>query len=197
MKNKNITGVVLAGGKSSRMGTDKSLLLINNRTFIGHIIEALKPCVNDIIIIANSDIHKNSGYKIYKDIIADHGPLGGIYTALTYSSTQDNLIISCDMPFINNALLKYLILSSTDVQVNALTNNGNIEPLCATYDKNCLPIIKTCLKNNFLKMKNVLRQLTVNEIEINNQLFYHPSLISNINTPIELNQATKAMFLQY
>ena len=187
MKNKSLTGIILAGGKSSRMGTDKAFLIYNNKTFIEHVIEALKPSVSDIIISANTEVYSSLGYKVYNDSIPNCGPLGGIYTALSNSKSEKNIVISCDMPLVNAHLIKYLIEHAQEEQVNLLAHNGNVEPLCAIYNKSCLPILKTCLKNNFLKMKNVLRQLSIHKIEIKNELFYHPQLMSNINTPTELN----------
>ncbi len=187
MKNKSLTGIILAGGKSSRMGTDKAFLIYNNKTFIEHVIEALKPSVRDIIISANTAVYSSLGYKVCNDSIPNCGPLGGIYTALSNSKSEKNIVISCDMPLVNAHLIKYLIEHAQEKQVNLLAHNGDIEPLCAIYDKSCLPILKTCLKNNFLKMKNILGQLSTHEIEINNELFYHPQLMSNVNTPTELN----------
>ena len=85
MKRETTTGIILAGGKSSRMGQDKGLLMLNGRTFMSHIIEALEPVVSDIIIVSN-----NSDYDIYKlkrvaDILKDSGPLAGLYTGLFLS----------------------------------------------------------------------------------------------------------------
>ena len=192
MKNNCLTGIVLAGGKSSRMGSDKSLLVINKKTFIENIIEALKPNVDDIIIIENSGLHFSLGYKIYKDIFTDCGPLGGIYTALTHSKTQKNIILSCDMPLISSDVLKYLIKCTGEEQVTIVTDKGKLEPLCAIYNKTCLPIVESCLKSNNLKLKDVLKQLNIKEIEVSNQTFYSPNLISNINTLSEYKRITNS-----
>ena len=81
---KNITGVVMAGGESSRMGTDKGVLEINGKPMVEVIISALKPVVDDIIIIANNSNYDYLGYKVYNDLIKKSGPLGGIYSALFY-----------------------------------------------------------------------------------------------------------------
>ena len=102
---KNITGVILAGGKSSRMGTDKGVLELNGKKIIEHIIYSIKPVVDEIIIISNSNNYDYLGFKVYSDIIKERGPLAGIHTALTHTTTERNLIVSCDIPFINSELL--------------------------------------------------------------------------------------------
>ena len=137
-------------------------------------------------------MHFSLGYKIYKDIFTDCGPLGGIYTALTHSKTQKNIILSCDMPLISSDVLKYLIKCTGEEQVTIVTDKGKLEPLCAIYNKTCLPIVESCLKSNNLKLKDVLKQLNIKEIEVSNQTFYSPNLISNINTLSEYKRITNS-----
>ena len=106
MKSKNnITGIILAGGKSSRMGTEKGLILYKNKPFVEHIIEAMNPLVDNIIIISNNKAYKSFGFRCYEDLIKNTGPLAGIYTGLRYSKTENNLIVSCDVPLINTVIL--------------------------------------------------------------------------------------------
>ena len=105
----NITGIILAGGKSSRMGTEKGLILYKNKPFVKHIIEAMKPLVNNIIIICNTRAYERFGFKCYEDLIKNTGPLAGIYTGLSYSKTDNNLIVSCDIPLVNTVVLQKLI----------------------------------------------------------------------------------------
>jgi len=110
MKNKNhITGIILAGGKSSRMGTDKGFVLYKNKSFIQHIIEALQPLVDEIIIVSNNPDYDIFGLKRVSDLIENAGPLAGVYTGLDYSETENNLVISCDVPLINSETLTLLI----------------------------------------------------------------------------------------
>ena len=104
-----ITGVILAGGKSSRMGTDKGLLELNGKPLIQYAIDTLKSIGLEIIIISNNSDYEQFGFPVYPDIIPDKGPIGGVYTALSYSSTEKNLIVSCDTPFLSKKLLNYLI----------------------------------------------------------------------------------------
>ncbi len=82
------TGIILAGGKSSRMGEDKGLVLLNGKPMIQYVIEALKGVVSDIIIISNNASYNKFGIPVYPDIIKDKGPVGGIFTGLHHSKTQ-------------------------------------------------------------------------------------------------------------
>ena len=188
MIEKNITGIILAGGKSSRMGTDKGMILLNGKKFIEHIINALSPNVNQIIIIANNDNYNELGYKVYKDLIEDSGPLGGIYTGLKLSTTEKNIVLSCDTPFITTEFIKFIISNSNDSEITVPVFKNNTEPLCAVYSKNITQNIYDLIVNNELKMQNVLKKFKTKELQINsNHTMFSENLFQNINTPQELN----------
>lgn len=189
MKKKNITAVLLAGGKSSRMGTDKGILEINGIKMIESIILAVKPIVDEIIIIANNDHYDYLGYAVHKDLIKEAGPLAGIYTGLSYSNTEKNLVISCDIPFVNSGLLSYIIDNAGNCEVAVPVHNGVTEPLCAIYSKKCVNTFKKLILDNELKMHNVLNYFLTKQIFIStNQSFYNSKLFTNINTLDELNK---------
>src|SRR5438105_4127648 len=101
---------ILAGGKSLRMGQDKTALRLHNRTMLEHVLERVKGLQLPVILIANEP-EKYGSYRlpIYPDAIPDSGSLGGIYTALKTSETQHTLCVAVDMPFLNARLLAYLI----------------------------------------------------------------------------------------
>ncbi len=186
---KNITGVILAGGKSSRMGTDKGVLELNGKKIIEHIIFSIQPIVDEIIIISNTNNYDYLGLKVYNDIIKDRGPLAGIHTALTYTSTEKNLIVSCDTPFINSELLSYLVDNAGRCEVAIPIHKGNTEPLCAIYSKKCVDRFEELISKNVLKMHNVFHHFITKEIFISEkQSFYDPKLFVNINTPEELDK---------
>ena len=93
---KNITGIVLAGGKSSRMGSDKGLLTINGKMFIEHVVDAMKPLVDNIIIVSNNKMYDQFGYERIEDEIINSGPMAGLYSGLKHSESEYNLVLSCD-----------------------------------------------------------------------------------------------------
>ena len=105
----NISGIILAGGKSSRMGTDKAMLIFNEKPFIQHIIDAMKPLVNNIIIVSDNEERTFLGINRTNDIIKDAGALAGLYSGVHYSKTDCNLIVSCDVPLITTEVLQLLI----------------------------------------------------------------------------------------
>ncbi|MBI2272058.1 MAG: molybdenum cofactor guanylyltransferase [Bacteroidetes bacterium] len=194
MIKKDITGIILAGGKSSRMGSDKGMIQLNGKRFIEHILEALIPNVSDIIIIANNDNYNNLGYKVYEDIIKDRGPLGGIYTGLRNSKTENNIIVSCDIPFINSGLIKHIIKNMGRTDISVPVFEGNTEPLCAVYTKEITGKIKDLIINNELKIHNVLKHFITTEVHITNKLdFYNKRLLANINTPEELKTSKEGI----
>lgn len=97
----NYTGIILAGGKSQRMGTDKWLLLLKGKPFISHIYEAMKPIFGDnIVIVSSNPEYDKYGYKRIEDLISNKGPVGGLYTALKQSKTKFNLVLSVDVPLV-------------------------------------------------------------------------------------------------
>ena len=106
---KNIMGIILAGGKSSRMGSDKGLLKIENRTFVECVIDAMKPLIDEIIIVSNNPEYDQFGYHRVEDDIKDSGPLAGLYSGLKHSNTEHNLVLSSDIPLIKAEILEKLI----------------------------------------------------------------------------------------
>lgn len=189
MIKKNITGIILAGGKSSRMGSDKGIVNLYGKKFIEHILEAVLPNVNEVIIIANNDNYNNLGYKVIKDKIKDCGPLGGIYTGLMNSKTENNIVVSCDIPFINSDLVKYIIENTSNADITVPVYKGNIEPLCAIYTKRTSDQIFNLIMNKDLKIQNILKYFITKELFITKmQKFYTDKLFVNINTQEELKQ---------
>lgn len=186
---RKITAILLAGGKSSRMGTDKGIVEINGVKMIESIILAVKPVVNEIIIIANNDHYDYLGYSVYNDLIKESGPLAGIYTGLFYSNTETNLVISCDVPFVNEGLLSYIVDNAGQCEVAVPVHNGKTEPLCAIYSKKCLDNFKNLIINKELKMHNVLNYFLTKQIFISEKLsFYNSKLFTNVNSLDELSK---------
>ena len=108
----NCTGIILAGGRSQRMGTDKGLLLLDGKSFVSHIYKALQPLFgeNCIIVSSNPD-YDFLGCTRVEDIIPNKGPLGGIYTGLKYSKTKMNIVVSVDAPLVTTELLQWMLAS--------------------------------------------------------------------------------------
>ena len=180
----NITGIILAGGKSSRMGTEKGLIIYKNKPFVEHIIEAMSPLVDNIIIISNNKAYESFGFKCYEDLIKNTGPLAGIYTGLRYSKTENNLIVSCDVPLINTVILQKLTDQKNDTsEVIQLQCQGENMPLIALYKKCCEMIFLKELVKNQRKVQKALKKCNVKTIIIDETL---KKVATNINTQKDL-----------
>jgi molybdopterin-guanine dinucleotide biosynthesis protein A len=180
----NITGIILAGGKSSRMGTEKGLIIYKNKPFVEHIIEAMSPLVDNIIIISNNKTYESFGFKCYEDLIKNTGPLAGIYTGLRYSKTNNNLIVSCDIPLIKTVVLQKLIDQKNDAsEVIQIQSQGKNMPLIALYKKSCEVIFMEELHQNQKKVQKALKKCNVKTVIIDGSL---EQVTANINTPEDL-----------
>lgn len=191
----SVTGIVIAGGKSSRMGAEKGLQLLAGKPLIGYALETLASVCSNILISSNSDAYATMGYEIVADEITDIGPIGGLYSALKQSKTEQNLILSCDLPFVNSELLLYLLQKSEGYRIVVPWQEGNhYEPLCAFYNKLIVPDIEENIKLGNHKLSNFFQKIKTNKLIINDKLpFYSDSLFFNVNAPTELIQAENIM----
>ncbi len=190
MKN-SITGIVLAGGKSSRMGSDKSELKFRNQTFIEHSIKALEGITSDIIIVSNNEKHDSLGYTRINDVITDFGPVAGIYSGLFNSKTTYNIVLSCDIPLINTSTLQQLI-NAIDGKSDSIQfeYQNKTTPLIALYTKNCLSKFKHALENKVHRLQSVVNTCNPKNILLSEKDATH---IQNINTQEDL-KAIKETF---
>jgi len=190
MMNK-LTGIILCGGKSCRFGEDKGLCTLGGKRMIDYPLEALKGLCDEIIISSNDDRYFNLGYKVVPDTIKNIGPLGGIYTALNESKTDDNIIISCDMPFVNSELLEYILKNKGKSLIASAFEGQFVEPLCSYYNKSIIPLVEEMIENERFKLQRLLEKANYKKIIIDDSLhFYKKHLFLNINTQIEYNKAT-------
>jgi molybdopterin-guanine dinucleotide biosynthesis protein A len=191
MNKENITGIVLAGGKSSRMGEDKGIMEFDGKKMVKHILDALAPVVDEIIIIANNNHYNDFGYPVYEDIIKDCGPMGGIYTGLTRSNTMKNIVLSCDMPFIKSKMVSYIIAESGDYEITVPKHENKLEPLCAIYSKKCADKLKGLLERKEWKMQEALQYFNTQQLRFSGAKEIEKNFI-NINTLQDfINQSHK------
>lgn len=187
-----MTSIVLAGGKSLRLGRDKALEEIGGERLIQRVIERLRPLGNDIIVVtSSSDQLPDLGLRRVVDIYPGKGALGGIYSGLKESASFHSLIIACDMPFLSTALLRYLIGLAPGFDVVIPRVGRLVEPLHAVYSKNCLAPIQAMLEKNNLKigdLLDVVKVRYVGEVEMER---FDPERLSffNINSEADLERA--------
>ena len=186
----NITGILLAGGKSSRFGSDKALTIFNGKPLINFGLDLLKQICSDILISSNSEHMAQFGYRVVPDEIKDIGPMGGVYSCLKQSKSSQNLVISCDTPFINKGLLQYLLDHNQNFQaVIPETEDGHMEPLIACYHSEVQWVMKDLIGAGKYKMQNIMDQVPTLKLPIRDNLdFYHNRLFFNINYPTDLDK---------
>lgn len=140
------TGIILAGGQSSRFGgSDKSLILFNGKPLIEYPLTLLKQYCSEIIISSNNDNLKHYPYKFVKDEFPGKGPLSGIHSCLKKSKSLFNFVLSCDMPFIPGKLVEIMLSGTGNYDLVIPFHNGFYEPMCAVYSCNLIPVIEKLL----------------------------------------------------
>ena len=181
------TGIILAGGKSSRMGEDKGLVLLNGKPMIQYVIEALKEVVSNIIIISNNASYNKFGIPVYSDIIKDKGPVGGIYTGLYHSKTELNFCISCDVPMISYDFIFWLLNRSGNASITLQMCKKKVHQMIGVYSKQVLSNFKESTEKEYLKLSQVNKDMACEIIDIEKEYANFDKLIfSNINTKNEL-----------
>ena len=153
-----INAVLLAGGESSRFGSDKALLSFAGMTLIEYIYKNLDENFSQVIIVGSKDKYSFvKGAEIREDIYQDRGPLGGIYTGLYYSDNTYNFICGCDMPFLNRCYFDFLKKEKSEnptAEIIVPRFKGYLEPLAAIYNRSLLAKIRQEMLNNNLKIKS-------------------------------------------
>lgn len=186
MKNK-ISAVILAGGKSSRINRDKTLLRLGDSLLLEKIISLLQDLFTEIIIVsANKQIYRKfSEYKIISDEFENCGPLGGIHAALGNAEGKAIFVFACDMPNLNPKIIQRQLQVFEKEKVDAVVPSHieGIEPLHAIYAKSCLPAIENQLKQNNKSVRSFFSKIKIKYLE------FLPSEIKfffNINTEHDL-----------
>ena len=179
---KLITGYILAGGKSSRMGADKGLLFFEGKPMIQYVIEQMQPLFKKLIIVSNNLEYKKFGLEVIPDLIKDIGPAGGIYTALNHSQTKLNFMVSCDMPFVTAAAIEFIVANSNESQIILLQNQGKLEPLFGVYSKDCEEKWLQLIQQENVKLQDMVLHFKLKAIPVENNEIFTATFFKNINT---------------
>ena len=179
------TIIILAGGKSARMGQDKGLITILEKPMIQHVIDVANNFTKEIIIVANNNKYEEFGFPVFKDLVKDCGPMAGIFTGLTNSKTKQNIILTCDSPFISTALIELLLANAEGKDIVYPTLGGKKFPLTAVYNKSVFDMVKNQLENRKLKVKDLLTLANSLEVKLDSSFTKD---MTNLNTPTDLEQ---------
>jgi molybdopterin-guanine dinucleotide biosynthesis protein A len=196
-----ISGFVLAGGQSSRMGQDKALIEFNGQSQLFRSLALLKPLCETTTIIGPRARYASLelGVGIIEDAVEPCSPLGGILTGLRQSAHEHSLFLACDLPLMTSRFLNYLVSAGltegADVVV-PVDGSGEYEPLCALYSRQCLPAIEASITaeqfevSRFYESVAKLRVIGTGEIR-----HFSPDfrIFTSLNTPEELEAVKQAL----
>jgi len=192
----DISCIVLTGGKGLRLGQDKALETIGQKSLLGQVVFRLSLFNSSILVVTASErsypqLDGYSKLRVVGDIYPSKGPLGGIYTGLKVSDSFYNLVVACDMPFLNQALLSYITKVSTDFDLVVPRLGNMIEPLHAVYSKACLVPIERLFKQGSLGVRELFTLVRVRYVEAEEIDRFDPEHLSffNINTNSDLARA--------
>ena len=191
-----INGIVLVGGQSSRLGRDKSLEIINGESLVKRAINILVPLCKTILLVTAAGIEikgitETPNQRIITDVYPKRGPLVGLYSGLKKSDTLYNLVVACDMPFLEEKLLKLMIELAPGFDAVVPMLDGQTEPLCAVYSRNSMAAIEKMMEEDVYavhKIPSKIKTRYLNAQEINAVDPWHYSFI-NINREEDLVKA--------
>jgi molybdopterin-guanine dinucleotide biosynthesis protein A len=192
-----MTSIILAGGKSSRLGRNKALQVIGGKSLIQWVIDRLVILSTEIIIAtAHGEAipySSSATIKTVADIYPGKGPLVGIHSGLVASSGSRAIVVACDTPFLSAGLLEYMTQTSPTFDVVVPRIKDKVEPLCAVYSKDCVAPIRELLKQNKLKIIELFRMVRVRYIEEDEIDSFDPDHLSffNINSQADLERARR------
>jgi len=190
-----MTGVILAGGKNSRMGTNKAFLEIGSKKLIDKNIHLLRNIFEDVIIVvANPLEYLLQEATIVTDIFPEKGALGGLYTGLFFSPGDCAFVMACDMPFLKRSFVEYLAGNAEGYDIVIPAPPDGLQPLCAVYSRICLPTIKNLLDKNRLQIRKFYPGHRVLEIPALKLSSFDPQgkMFTNLNTPEDFAAFTQS-----
>jgi len=189
------TGIILAGGKSSRMGADKGLKELCGKPLITYAIKVLSGLCSEIVISSSSDAYQLFGLQVIADKLQGIGPMGGIYSALEQSKTEKNLVLSCDLPFVSEGLLSFILENSIGYQVAVpWQGSRHYEPLCGFYNLSVLDRMGSYIAKGNYKLPDLFEEININRLTINSNMdFYEEHLFLNVNSKSDLATAEYLM----
>jgi molybdenum cofactor guanylyltransferase len=188
-----VSGVILAGGKSRRMGgSPKALLPFGGRPLIEHIAETLRTVLPDCLVVTNTpELYGSLDLPMVGDVFPEGGSLGGIYSGLRAVSGDAAVCVACDMPFLSSRLVAYLAGRSTEADVVVPDAGGELQTLHAVYSKACLPVMEQRLRAGQLKITGIFEDVRVIRVSVDDiERFADPDVaFMNLNTPEDLARA--------
>lgn len=189
-----VTGILLAGGKSRRMGEDKRFLVLGEQTLLQRGLAALHSIFQEVVVVIAQDgppLHVDG--RVIRDLVPDCGSLGGLYTGLMQSTTPYIFVVACDMPFLDQAVMTHFTNRKATADIVMAKLNGRLHPMHALYSKACLPVLEQMIAARQLKIQEIVSQSTlrVGYVTEKDLSVLDPSGRSfyNVNTLVDLEAA--------
>ncbi len=193
-----VSGVILAGGSSRRLRTNKALERIGGKTLIERVIDSLAPLTTELLVVLARPkqaavLPLPSSVRVVTDRFPGHGSLGGVFTGVEASAEPWSLVVACDMPFLNVDLLRHLVAESADVDAVVPRLKGEPEPLHALYSKACLVPMQRRLEEGNLKIASLFETMRVGYLDEGTIDRIDPGHLSffNVNTRADLDEARR------
>ena len=189
--NKDVTGIILAGGRSTRYGQNKALVHIDGVPLIERVIRVMGSIFQHNILITNTpDEYAHLGLPMHEDLIKGLGPIGGVYTGLSVVTHEAAFFVACDMPLLNKELIQYMLENRGQSDVVVPRISGMVEALHALYGRDCLPAVKRLIDSRRYQTLLVFNEVSVRYVEEVEIRRFDPELKSfiNINRPQELRR---------
>lgn len=184
-----MTGVILSGGESKRMGTNKAFIEVNGERIIDRTVRLFKELFDDVMIVTNAPRdYLYLDVRLVTDIVRDKGALGGLYTGLYLSPSPKAFVVSCDMPFLRADVVAYFMHIAESADIVVYRENDYWEPLHAVYSRNLLKHFERLMQQGKLKIIEAYQYMRRREVKKEEVEQFDPELHSmiNINTPEEL-----------
>jgi molybdopterin-guanine dinucleotide biosynthesis protein A len=188
-----VSGIVLAGGQSERMGRDKALMELGGQTLIARVLDRLSPLCDELIISAKEvDLYQDLAAQVVADLLSVPGPLSGIHAGLVAMRSDSAIVVACDMPFLNLPLLRFMSTIALGFDVVVPRIDGNFEPLHAVYRASCIEPIEQVLADGPQRVVALYERVRVREIhESEVELFDAKRSFFNVNTPADWERALR------
>jgi molybdenum cofactor guanylyltransferase len=186
-----MTGVILSGGKNTRMGENKAFIRVGGERLIDRTVRLFRGLFQEVIIVTASPLdYLDQEAVIVTDILPEKGALGGIYTGLFYATNEHAFLAACDMPFLNKAFIEYMVLQASGYDIIVPAPPDGLQPLHAIYSRRCLHAIRAQLDQNRLQIKGFYPGHHILEISPEVLGAFDPEgrMFLNVNTPEELHK---------
>lgn len=183
-----LTGIILAGGKSSRMGREKGLVEFHGKPLIQYSIDLLSSYTDRILISSANPDYLPFGLELVPDAITGQGPAAGLATVLRHSKTQWNLVLACDLPFLEPELIDSLLESTGDNDAVIPIHHGEMEPLAALYHRNLAGHFAEAVSSGNLSLQKILLTMKAHYIDVGLLIKKHPRMFTNFNTMNDLEE---------